>query len=638
MKSTVIDSKMRWSASAILLLAWLASSAAEDSVSSSDQVSTSVCDKDWVYSNGFCYYFSDPLDVVNPIDAPHKCLLSDAEHVYPESPEELRFLQSQSKGRNAYGWYLNVEKYNNDLYTHSHVHLASTEPYVYFTPLPDTIPTVQEAYDKDNKCVALHVQNAFLGSKSPKISTEPCDVWLRIVCQGKKSEHPSRKIDSVHNFGYGDFVFWLGLGISNKTVATNYCKSVGMEVAYNVEELLAAVNGSYDGTPWWLGITIDQNGPKLDNGAKADLKNLAWLSSDFFISANLVLLHSGKARYIDDASFDNSKDLPYICKKRASVKSVFGCPDLWIRGGRSCYSISKEESSLTWHKAKETCEKRGSHLLTINSLDEKLWIEEIALNHVSRSWTSANDLTTEGKFTWHDGSDVDNKMLPWLKAPFDGFWNFYETKCVALDISQNDLVPRVCDLNAFPACQYELRDGETECDETWKKLDGTCYQVFSGGSYASLSYNRVNQFCKQYVDRSHGPVVVKTRKVAELLSTFTIPYSWHPYVWLGMQLGDTMDSWTWQDGSGDKVDFSVFNIRDEPDNGGGEKPENCVAINGMNHAYDSQCDEDMPYICEKDLAPVTALGPKPDSVAALRVMAFVPIVSALAGTLSIRWL
>ena len=632
---------MYWPTSVILLLAWLSSSAAEDPVSNPDVASTTICDENWVHSKGFCYFFSGPYDVVNFAEAPHKCLLSDAEYAYPGSPEELNFLQSQIKTKETYGWSVNVVK-SFGTYSRNQIHMISDDSSIEFTPLPDTIPTVQKAYDQDNKCVALHLQKSYIDTHF-EISTEPCEILLRVVCQGKKSEHPHQEIDFVQNFIQGELLFWFSVEFANKTAATKICKSKAMELVYNVEELLAGFNGSYDGIPWWAGITIDQNGPKPENGAKADLSSISWLNLDppGYFSKQLVLLHSGKARYIQH-SFDDSFGLPYICKKRATVSGVYSCPYQWIRAGRSCYSISHNSynvGSLPWLKAKETCEKRGSHLLSINSLDEKLWIELVALKHVHKTWTSANDLTTEGKFTWHDGSDIDNKLLPWLKAPFGDYWSFYESKCVTIDIMFAYIYPTSCRNTEFPACQYELPQGETDCHSNWKELDGTCYTLFTS-SNSMVTYDRLSMYCQKYSHNLHAkPLVVKTRKVADFISTLKdlTSHPW-PYVWLGMHLGDTMDSWRWEDGSGDKVDFSVFNITDEPDNGGGEKPENCVAINKMMHAYDSQCDQRMPYICEKDLAPVSALGPLPDSVATLRVMAFVPIASALACMLAVLWL
>ena len=130
--------------------------------------------------------------------------------------------------------------------------------------------------------------------------------------------------------------------------------------------------------------------------------------------------------------------------------------------------------------------------------------------------------------------------------------------------------------------------------------------------------------------------MVKSKKVADSLTRGPVPPHRDFVVWLGMKTGDTLDSWSWQYGTRGEVDFSFFDVKDGPDKGNGGEPENCVAVNNKMKAYDSLCNSQVSYICEKDLPPVSALGPKPDSVASLRVMPFVPIASALTGMLAIH--
>ena len=613
---------MRWPTRVILLLAWLSISAAEDS---------DLCDEGWIFSDGFCYFFSAADDMVNPKNALQKCLHSDAEYVFPESPEELSFLVSYIKAQNTYGWTVNVERNADNSYSRKQIHTISAETFVRFRPLPDTIPTTQKPNDVDNKCLTLHMRD-YYRHRPARLSKEPCDIKLWVVCQAKSSDFPDQVIDFVNWFSQDDLLFWLSGKLASKAEAETVCKQNSMELIYNFDELLAGLNGSYDATPWWLGLTFDQGELKTDNGAKVAFKNYYWVDVRRNTKSQLALLHSGKARYIPWYS-DATGALPYICKRRALVKGVYGCPNHWIRGGRSCYSLII--SGLTWFKAKESCEKRGSHLLSINSFDEKLWIAFIAMNHVSRTWTSGNDLTTEGNFTWHDGSDMNNTILPWRKGPFEAYYTIYRYKCVTLDPQLSQIHPMGCEEYAIAACQYELSGGETECQPKWRELDGMCYII--DDTYNSIPFNRLHSFCRKLAGNSQAyPLVVNTKKVADFIpEIYTLNYG---VVWLGMQVGDTVDSWRWQGGSRDKVDFSVFDYRSEPDNGGGAEPENCVAVDNLASAYDSRCDEKMPYICEKDLAPVTALGDKPGSVASLRVMTFVPIGSALAGMLAILWL
>ena len=108
--------------------------------------------------------------------------------------------------------------------------------------------------------------------------------------------------------------------------------------------------------------------------------------------------------------------------------------------------------------------------------------------------------------------------------------------------------------------------------------------------------------------------MVKTKKVADFLTRYPVPPHGDFVVWLGITKGNTLDSWRWQYGTRGEVDFSLFDVKYKPDNGNGGEPENCVAVNNKMKAYDSQCDSQMSYICEKDLPPASALGPEPDTL------------------------
>ena len=89
---------MSWPTCTILLLTSISLSGAKTTASDPDEGFT-VCDENWIFYDGLCYFFSDVDHILNPKVAPEKCLLSDAKHAYPLSPEELSFLQSQLNGK-----------------------------------------------------------------------------------------------------------------------------------------------------------------------------------------------------------------------------------------------------------------------------------------------------------------------------------------------------------------------------------------------------------------------------------------------------------------------------------------------------------------------------------------------------------
>ena len=599
--------------------------AAENSALSSWDEST-ACEESWIFFNGFCYFFSEPEDIIPPMDASKNCLLLDAEHVYLTSGEELSFLQSQTSLRTTYGWSINLRKdFFEDTYSIKQLHSVSSDSMKYVNPDPKTIPKFQKSYDRDNKCVALHVESNF------DLSTEPCEVKLWAVCQGKLSDFQQQTIDYEKWFSHEDLVFWLSGKMGNQTEATDICKKENMEVITSITDLKETLSGTYDLTPWWVGLALGKGGLELEDGTSVNLSPLSWLPiSDGYGMRYFALMHSGDARYIQI-----DKGMPYICKKRMTKQGLLGCPNLWIRAARSCYFLNKY-SRVTWSEANGTCESRGSHLLSINSLDEKLWIEHVALRYLPTTWTSGNDLITEGKFTWHDGSEINNVLVPWQKAPFNEYWRLYEKKCVNLSPRKLSIFSISCDGKSSPVCQYELEKGETQCEDKWDELDGVCYLV--DAKTPKMTYKRMTQYCRNISKSKQArPIMIKTKDTAQFISLLTLlDESQNFYMWLGMEVGDTMDSWRWVDGT--KVDFSVFNRKNQPDNGNGKKPENCVAVNSMLNAYDNRCDRLDHFICEKDLPPVGVVSLDPGGAASLRVANVVLALStfiALVGRITL---
>ena len=630
-----LNTKMIWVTYRTFFLTWLTYSAAQISKGNT-QDSSATCDEKWVFLDGFCYFFSDSEDTVNPDGASRKCILSDAEHAYPKSEKELAFMQSQAKARTTYGWAMNIKK---DFYDDGFMTMQLSSGYGSITITPDakSIPELQKSFDTDNKCVALHVGSRVSRYWLPKdavISTEPCEVKLWVVCEGKLSNFPNQVVDYEKWFSNKKLMFWLSGKLANQADAKALCENEDMDLVTSVTDLMKALNGTYEITPWWTGLKLGKNGPENRDGTEVDLEVVSWLpESRKYGVAHIVLLHSGKARY----SVSNRREesaLPYICKKRAQANGLFGCPDLWIRGGRSCYSWIKSWSmNLQWSKAKEICEARGSHLLSIDSLDEKLWLDAVFAVESFSIWTSGNDIDVEGKFTWHGGSSIDNKILTWQKAPFSSYSLRYSDDCIEFNPKRDYIAGIDCDSTSHAACQYELREGETQCEDDWSKLDDICY--FLDLKSDPMPYKLNKRRCMNILDdRSTYPLMVKTQRIADFIAKtyeFKSLPGYSAYFWLGLSKNDGLSSWRWYDHT--LVDFSVFGKSDEPDNGDGDGPENCVALNSQLLAFDTSCDENKHFVCEKDLAPVSAL---PGSVSNLRVMIYIPTLLSLTNILLIH--
>lgn len=624
---------MSWVFPLLLTLQWLAISMAKTSEISLKDTPT-ACEDNWVFKDGFCYFFSETDDIVNPKDASQQCLVYYAEHVTPKTDKEWSFLQTQAKSRSTYGWSLNLEKsyYTEDKYFYSQPHNFKENSYrVDFEPDVNTIPPLQKSFDKINKCVALHVADRprIYYRKRVEITTEPCDIQLWVVCESKVSSFPEVAIDYEKWFSNDDQLFWVSGKLANQADAGALCKKANMKLITNINSLMEALNVTFDYIPWWTDFKIGQSGPETEDGTGVDFSVVSWLEDDILkMDGSVVLLRNGNSRPVG-YTYGDEVGLPYICKRRPNVEGLYGCPNLWFRAGRSCYYFSRHDP-VPWSEAKATCESQDSHLLTINSLDEKLWVDAVALRYISDIWTSANDIAKEGEFTWHDGSKIDSNILRWQKAPFNNYYNIYTKGCMIYNV-RDYVDPMYCKSGAKKACQYDLEEDETQCKDGWKKFEKTCYRLFFEEDYKSYAENEL--YCRTSLsDKWARPLAIKTRAIATFLNkAYEDTAKNYASVWLGMKSDGALGDWRWYDGT--LVDFTVFNIHNEPDNGGNGEPENCMIIKNDAVASDRPCGSIHYYICEKDLSPVSALGSEPDSAPPLR-FPFLIIVPVFASIIS----
>jgi hypothetical protein len=72
-----------------------------------------------------------------------------------------------------------------------------------------------------------------------------------------------------------------------------------------------------------------------------------------------------------------------------------------------CYAAYLE--AMTWSVASTLCADEGSYLVTVTSLEERNFLSS-ATESFGVLWMGANDLATEGEWTWQNGD-------PWLMKP-----------------------------------------------------------------------------------------------------------------------------------------------------------------------------------------------------------------------------
>lgn len=104
-----------------------------------------------------------------------------------------------------------------------------------------------------------------------------------------------------------------------------------------------------------------------------------------FLESDLNLLYS---LYFNQHEFEQS----------FSPKDV--CDPGWSFYDGSCYLTSQK--CETWSKASQICRATGSNLASIKSQEENVYVQH--RHNGDKAWIGLNDITSEGLFTWVDGS------------------------------------------------------------------------------------------------------------------------------------------------------------------------------------------------------------------------------------------
>ena len=79
---------------------------------------------------------------------------------------------------------------------------------------------------------------------------------------------------------------------------------------------------------------------------------------------------------------------------------VSGCDSTWKQFGSHCYKLFGDK--LSWNDAQAKCEKEGSNLASVHSLEENQFLINLSPEGV---WIGANDIAKDGTWVWTDGSD-----------------------------------------------------------------------------------------------------------------------------------------------------------------------------------------------------------------------------------------
>nr|XP_056701493.1 killer cell lectin-like receptor subfamily F member 1 [Euleptes europaea] len=117
------------------------------------------------------------------------------------------------------------------------------------------------------------------------------------------------------------------------------------------------------------------------------------------------------------------------------------CPQNWSLHENKCYWVSKERQS--WHKGKEDCTAKLSHMLVIENQEKVTFIQSIT-EGAQLLWIGLEATLAERKWTWIDGSPLDDKLFQDL-GPVEA------NRCGRLN--GNQIISEVCSTIAMWICE-----------------------------------------------------------------------------------------------------------------------------------------------------------------------------------------
>ncbi|XP_048343823.1 killer cell lectin-like receptor subfamily B member 1B allele C isoform X2 [Sphaerodactylus townsendi] len=119
------------------------------------------------------------------------------------------------------------------------------------------------------------------------------------------------------------------------------------------------------------------------------------------------------------------------------------CPENWFLYEDKCYWISKEKGN--WRKGKEDCTAKSSQLLVMQKQKDVAFIQQIN-GEMQLLWIGLQATYPEGKWTWVDGSPIDDKQSQEL-GPVEA------NSCGMLN--GNEIISKACSSVTTWVCETE---------------------------------------------------------------------------------------------------------------------------------------------------------------------------------------
>uniref|UniRef100_A0A8C2SYK8 Macrophage mannose receptor 1-like n=1 Tax=Coturnix japonica TaxID=93934 RepID=A0A8C2SYK8_COTJA len=342
----------------------------------------------------------------------------------------------------------------------------------------------------------------------------------------------------------------------------------------------------------------------------------------------VVLNPETKAKW---QNWECDQKLGYICKKRnftlippglflipQSDIGPIACPDGWTSYIDHCYKIFRE--SKGWQEALTSCQNEGSHLVSIQHLEEHSFIVSgLGYKPTDKLWIGLNDHKFQMFFEWSDGTPVT--YTKWhLGEPSST--NNRPEDCVMIkgqdgyfaDSDCGKKAGYICKRKPIPQIAGEKENTDVGCKKGWVRYGTYCYFI----GHVPATFSEANNTC----EGQKGYLLTVESRYEQAYLTSLVGLRPDKYFWLG--LSDMEDQGTFRWSSGEEVSFTHWNAAMPGSKRG------CVAMRtgtaaGLWDVLD--CESKQKYICKQwavgaTAPPLSSAAPKPTCPEAISSQSF----------------
>ncbi|XP_053915277.1 macrophage mannose receptor 1 isoform X1 [Cuculus canorus] len=295
-------------------------------------------------------------------------------------------------------------------------------------------------------------------------------------------------------------------------------------------------------------------------------------------------------------NWECDQKLGYICKKTNFTLAPSGdiglitCPGGWLPYIDHCYKIFRENKA--WEEALTSCQKEGSQLASIQSLEEhSFMVSQLGYKSTDKLWIGLNDRRVQMYFEWSDGTPVT--YTKWhLGEP--STTNNRPEDCVLIKGPDGYWADHVCEKKVGYICKRkpmsqtaagkEITD--TNCKNGWRRYGTYCYFI----GQVPATFSEANTAC----EGEKGYLATVESRYEQAYLTSLVGLRPEKYFWLG--LSDVEDQGTFRWANGEAVSFTHWGATMP-----GSKP-GCVAMTtgpaaGLWDVLD--CETKQKYICKQ---------------------------------------